>query len=191
MIDAASKLVAEVGYENLTVRAVANRLDVSHMAIYRHVRDKDDLVFEVADRIIARSFRPRRDHSDWRRWTMDAAHRLRALMQREPVVLYSVLSHPIAMHPAGMRARNSYLEAVRAAFDDERAWRIVGAVLSYTVGFTALEAARASWMARHPDQWSELDEMGTILRPPGVGPVGSDEQFDYGLRMLLDGIPKP
>jgi AcrR family transcriptional regulator len=52
VIDAAAGLVAEPGYAGLTMRALARRCGVPTMTLYRHVRDKEDLLGALADRVL-------------------------------------------------------------------------------------------------------------------------------------------
>jgi AcrR family transcriptional regulator len=48
LLDAAIRLIAEVGPTAFTLREVARRAGVSHNAPYRHFRDRDDLMAAVA-----------------------------------------------------------------------------------------------------------------------------------------------
>ena len=52
VIDAAFALVEEHGVEHLSMRTLGASLGVEGMAIYRHVRDKDDLLDAVAARLL-------------------------------------------------------------------------------------------------------------------------------------------
>ncbi|MCU1337239.1 MAG: TetR family transcriptional regulator [Bryobacterales bacterium] len=48
LLEAAIRLIAEVGPAGFTLREVARRAGVSHNAPYRHFRDRDDLMAAVA-----------------------------------------------------------------------------------------------------------------------------------------------
>ena len=48
LLDAAIRLIAEVGPAGFTLREVARRAGVSHNAPYRHFQDRDDLMAAVA-----------------------------------------------------------------------------------------------------------------------------------------------
>jgi AcrR family transcriptional regulator len=52
IIDAASRLAATSGAEALTVRRLGRELGADPTAVYRHFRDRDEIVLEVADRLI-------------------------------------------------------------------------------------------------------------------------------------------
>lgn len=62
----ARKMIDEVGVDKLTMRAVAARLDVSAMALYHHVEDKDELLRLVGDDILRSIELPDPDSGDWR-----------------------------------------------------------------------------------------------------------------------------
>ena len=49
----ATNIVKAGGYEEMTIRSLAAGLGVSPMSLYQHVRDKDDLIDEVVDRLLA------------------------------------------------------------------------------------------------------------------------------------------
>jgi AcrR family transcriptional regulator len=59
IVSAARSIVEAEGFDSLTMRRVALELDRSPMAIYRHVRDKDQLLVSLLDRLAAEITRPR------------------------------------------------------------------------------------------------------------------------------------
>jgi AcrR family transcriptional regulator len=52
ILDAARDILAREGYEGLSMRKVARRIDYSPTAIYLHFRDRDDLVFCVCEQLM-------------------------------------------------------------------------------------------------------------------------------------------
>ena len=62
----AKSMINEVGVEKLTMRAVAARLDVSAMALYHHVEDKDELLRLVGDDVLGHIELPDPESGDWR-----------------------------------------------------------------------------------------------------------------------------
>jgi AcrR family transcriptional regulator len=72
----------EIGFESLTMAAVASRLGVATAALYRYVTDRDDLVVAAADRLFASA--PPVTGDDWR-----------AVLVREVELRWdSLISHP-------------------------------------------------------------------------------------------------
>jgi AcrR family transcriptional regulator len=59
IVDAARAVIEAEGVERLTMRRIADKVGSSPMAIYRHVRDKDELLVAVLDRLVAELPRPR------------------------------------------------------------------------------------------------------------------------------------
>ncbi|MDL4813498.1 TetR/AcrR family transcriptional regulator [Actinomadura opuntiae] len=58
IVDAAARIVGREGSAALSMRKVADELGSAPMSIYRHVRDKDELLVLVLDRIVAGLPRP-------------------------------------------------------------------------------------------------------------------------------------
>lgn len=63
--------VLEVGFERLTVAAVARQLGVAAGGLYRYVNDRDDLVIAAADRLFATM--PRSTATEWTTFLRDEA----------------------------------------------------------------------------------------------------------------------
>lgn len=54
ILDAARELLVREGYEKLSMRRVAERIDYSPTAIYMHFRDKQELVFSLCEETFAK-----------------------------------------------------------------------------------------------------------------------------------------
>ena len=54
ILDAARELLVRDGYENLSMRRVAERIDYSPTAIYLHFKDKQELVFSLCEETFAK-----------------------------------------------------------------------------------------------------------------------------------------
>ncbi|BBZ27311.1 hypothetical protein MMAD_16060 [Mycolicibacterium madagascariense] len=89
----AMEMIDEVGVEKLTMRAVAARLDVSAMALYHHVEDKDELLRLVGDDVLGHVELPDPDSGDWRELfvstSMAAVDALLEVRGLSPVLLTS------------------------------------------------------------------------------------------------------
>jgi len=175
----AAKAEIEAGrYEQMTVRKLAARLGVSPMSLYRHVRDKEDLLNEVVDRMLAEIWQPKTDAGDAWAWLMEAADRLRKFLVEQPAALHVFLSHPVTS-PAAIARMRSILGVMRAAgLDEPAARRLYAVVHTYILGFAALEASRARWLAAH----DEIADPDAAWLAAMTGP----QQFSDGLAALLD-----
>jgi AcrR family transcriptional regulator len=53
ILDAARDILVREGYEGLSMRKVAEKIDYSPTAIYLHFKDRDDLLFHVSEQLMA------------------------------------------------------------------------------------------------------------------------------------------
>jgi AcrR family transcriptional regulator len=179
IIDAAVKIVRAGGYEEMTIRGLAAELGVAPMSLYRHIRDKDDLLDEVVDRLLAQAWRPSAPGGDWQEWVVEAAAKLRTFLVSQPAALHVYLRHPV-VSPAAVERMGAMMDVLRGTgADEETARRAYGALHTYTIGFAALEASRAGWA---PDD-GEVSDLAQQLAA-----YTTTEQFMDGLRYLLGGI---
>lgn len=179
VVEAATQVVRSGGYEEMSIRSLAAELGVAPMSLYRHVRDKDDLLDEVVDRLLARAWRPRADPGDWRPWVTEAANRLRRFLVTQPAGLHVYLQHPV-VSPAAIDRMNAMMSVLRDALGEEDDARdAYGAIHTFTIGFAALEASRSGWKGR---------DSGTDDLAHQLAAFSTPRQFDKGLEYLLEGI---
>src|SRR5207253_9006720 len=60
LVDSALELINEEGLEGLSMRALADRLEVKASSLYWHVRDRGELLELLAESMLERVGRPRR-----------------------------------------------------------------------------------------------------------------------------------
>ena len=179
VIDAAMTVVRRGDSEQMTIRSLAAELGVAPMSLYRHVRDKDDLLDEVLDRLLAPAWRPRVGQDPWHRWMTEAADRLRRLLVAEPAALHVYLRHPV-VSPAALERMELMIGVLRSAgLDEEEANSAYAAIQTYTIGFAALEASRERWRSPH----EAVDPIARTLAS-----YATPSQFAVGLRYLLDAV---
>ena len=179
IIQAAVKIVRAGGYEEMTIRSLAAELGVAPMSLYRHIRDKDDLLDEVVDRLLAKAWRPSAAEGDWQEWVIEAAANLRTFLVSHPAALHVYLRHPV-VSPAAAERMDAMIDVLRGTgADEETARRAYGALHTYTIGFAALEASRA----RSAPATEEVSSLAQQLAA-----YTTTDQFMNGLRYLLEGI---
>jgi AcrR family transcriptional regulator len=179
IILAAVKVVRVGGYEQMTIRGLAGDLGVAPMSLYRHIRDKDDLLDEVVDRLLAAAWRPTAAGDDWQAWVIEAAARLRHFLVTQPAALHVHLRHPV-VSPAAIERMDAMMDVLRrTGADEETARRAYGAVHTYTIGFAALEASRARGTPDNTDAGNLAQQLAAYT---------TAGQFMDGLHYLLDGI---
>lgn len=179
IVDAAVRIVEAGGYQEMSIRSLAAELGVAPMSLYRHIRDKDDLLDEVADRLLARVWRPAAGEDDWQTWLIEAAANLRRFLVTRPAALHVYLRHPV-VSAAAVERMDAVMGVLRRTGLDEAAARSAyGAVHTYTIGFAALEASRSGWESGNGDVSGLARQLAAYT---------SARQFMQGLRYLLEGI---
>ena len=169
------------GYESLTLRNLAAEMGVAPMTIYHYVKSKDDLLDEVVDRMLARAWRPAAKlEKGWRPWVAEAAERFRQFLVDEPAALHVYLTHPVVSAQAQVRMAEMLEALRRSGLDEPAARRAYAALHTYTIGFAALQASRASWEP----------EPGTNSLALQLAAYTTARQFNEGLSYVLEGIER-
>ena len=129
ILDAALALVDREGLEALSMRRLAQELDVWPMSLYRYFHDKEELVAALAEAAANDINLPART-ATWREQMRELLGQARAIFERHPGSL-----SPHDAGPAAARVRDAGLWVLdRAGFESaaaDRAWR---ALLAYTAG---------------------------------------------------------
>jgi AcrR family transcriptional regulator len=125
------------GLEALTMGAVAARVGVTPMALYRHVANKADLLDGIVELLLTEfPPPPAAACADRLSWLAGA---IRTSAQRHPGVFPLLLQRP-ATTPAARRARDSvYLALKEAGVDEERLAQTERLVSTAILGFAASE----------------------------------------------------
>jgi AcrR family transcriptional regulator len=181
VIEQAVEIAASRGSEALSIRSLAAELNVSPMALYRHVANKTDLLDEVVNRFFADRWEPDAPRQDWRAWLIEAADRLRGFLVEQPAALHVYLRRPV-LTSTSVHRMQACVDVLQVALgDEERARNGYAAVQTYTIGFAALEAARASspYSARKQSASALGRELASYTSP---------ERFRAGLELLIAGM---
>ncbi len=140
VLEAALSVAERDGLERLSMRLLARDLGVSTMALYRHVRNKDDLLDGLVKRLLGELELP--DESlPWDERLRRLAREVRALAHRRPE-LFGLLLRRRAVGQDATRAREAALRALRdAGLESKAAERMERLLSTLVLGFALSEAA--------------------------------------------------
>jgi TetR/AcrR family transcriptional regulator, tetracycline repressor protein len=193
-------LVDEAGLEGLTTRALGQRLGVDSTAVYRHFRDKEELLGALADHIMGSASPPPGDDGDG---SLRGQLRGACLAMRRALLAHPAMTAIVVRRPprgTGAWAATEHVLGLlrQAGRSDQDAARAYQALLSYTLGHALLEAPYAALDAEQAAAELAASRLGQASLPasryPNTAAVaphlyGSlEEQFSYGLDRLLDGL---
>jgi AcrR family transcriptional regulator len=84
ILEAGLTLIKQNGIENLTMRTLAQALDVAPMSLYSHVKDKDDLLVGVAQIVFERIRFNLNENASWEQQLMSWMKDLHSQLQEFP-----------------------------------------------------------------------------------------------------------
>jgi AcrR family transcriptional regulator len=193
-------VIAQDGVEALTMRTLAARLGVVPGALYRHVRNKEQLQDLVLDGVLAEVDYGVDPSMPWGERIKLLAHRLRTVLEDHPGVA-GLLKTRDPLGPHSLALAEAFLAPLHAAgFPDREAGLAFFLVVDYTVGF-AVSSPRTSvneQRVRDAAIRSQLHEFFRSLPPdrfPTLVALGKHvwldnrgERFTAGLDVLVDGL---
>lgn len=87
IIDEAIKIADKEGLSELSMRKLAEKLDVEAMSLYHHIKNKDELIAEMVDSVVP-SIEPIEVCDDWKD----------AMRKRADIMRATLIKHPWAAH---------------------------------------------------------------------------------------------
>lgn len=193
IVDAA----CELGIENLTMAAVAERLGVTHQSLYGWVQDRDELIDLVSDRFIRRIeiLRPF-DPADWRDSLRAYANELRRLAEETPGFAAAGIGRFRATDGFVKLNHDFVLMLTDVGFDSPMAQRIYDTLNTTLLGWVCREDALRSDRISAPtggvgDFGTGLTRASVVVLALGELDSDSDERFEFYLHTLLAGLPDP
>ena len=199
IIEEALALLEEDGAGSLSMRRLAERLDVAPMALYTYVRGKDDLIDGLIDQVYAGLELDPGNQGDWTEQLAKLSQAIRAHLLAHPAVVPLAVQQP-GLGPNGLRLGEAIYSVLRpAGFSDQVVVGTVYALLTYILGFVALEVPRAGtdlqtsddfvrrllayFSALPPEEFSHHVELAPLLAR-----FSTDDQFQFGIRTFLAGL---
>jgi TetR/AcrR family tetracycline transcriptional repressor len=181
VVEAATAILDSYGIADLTMRRLARELDVSPGALYWHFANKQQLLGAVADRILER-VAPDADSLGWRERIVAVCSGLRdaLLSHTDGAELVSASFAAGQSHGTADILARLGAAAAEAGVEPAHAELTARTVVYYVLGFTADEQSRLQWDAAG----AALPDQQSMLRPS----ADPSSRFDFGLRLLIDGI---
>jgi AcrR family transcriptional regulator len=198
IVGAALEIVDEVGAD-FSMRLLADRLGSGTATLYRHFAGKDEVMVYVVDRILGevdiKTDADTLGGTTWQQAIARGASAFSEVLQSHPNALPLLVSQ-VPVGPNALRNRERSLAVLLACgFRLDLAARAYTAVAHYVVGFAIQQRAPGTPQrqdaAKLRDFYRALDANtypATVAAADELTSVPLDEEFRFGLQLVLDGI---
>ncbi|WP_167569066.1 TetR/AcrR family transcriptional regulator C-terminal domain-containing protein [Brevibacillus migulae] len=201
ILETALQLLDEIGLKELSMRKIADKLQVKTASLYYHVKDKEELMQLLSDRISREMVWPDKSLS-WQEQIYQWAGEFRKVLlsHRDAVELFH---QTIAMgYERLTQIEKLYHLLVSAGFSDPHVPWIASMLKNYVQGFAAEEAQlqiiarnRHSTFEELGEQYDQFYRQLPEERFPNMIRLAShttksdwEKEFHFGLSVLIDGF---
>ena len=199
VLDTAMAMADEGGIEAISMRRLAQALGVEAMSLYHYAASKDDILAGIAD-IVVRQIRLPAADGDWKLAIRACAISAHDVLRAHPWACNLLMSGD-----GILPSRLALIDAILARLEDaqlpgETLDLAYHALDSHILGFTLWEAGYSRGLRNVP-----VGDLDTLVRSVGLSPyphlvahaawhldpsrAGHTPEFEFGLDLILDGIP--
>jgi AcrR family transcriptional regulator len=202
IVDAALAITRAEGLDAVTMRRVAAELDTGAASLYVYVRNRDELVRLMMDRVAGAVPRVAPEPQRWREQVHDLMRRLREALEAHPG-LASVLTGDVPTTENVLAGAESLLGILLAGgiASQDAAWAVDILMLIVTATATEADIRRAAGLttdADRDDAVAQIRDTFTGLSPTRFPLLVShaselvagagDERFRFAIDTFLDGL---
>jgi TetR/AcrR family tetracycline transcriptional repressor len=200
IIDAAMETFAEVGYDGLSMRRVAARLDAQAGSLYYHVRNKDALIGLMADRLTGRAYDAGTSalgglaaDAGWRSRIEVQASTLRAVMLAQPGGALLLARSPGLLTEAALALMERLLQTLADAGVPAADLAVAAdTLLGFVTGYVLQEQSTGEPPGLEPVEIDALLKRFPLVArgaETGTGVLPHpDTEFLRGVRFLCGGV---
>ncbi|WNI23509.1 TetR/AcrR family transcriptional regulator C-terminal domain-containing protein [Streptomyces sp. ITFR-16] len=200
IVDAGMAVFAEVGYQNLSMRQVADRLDTHAGSLYYHVRGKDELLNLMADQVCRRAYDAGTEAlaalppaAPWQDHIAAQAAALRLSIKQHPGGAQLLAESPGTLSTGALSLMERLLRTLLdAGLPADHCAVAADTLLSHVTGFVLQEQNQpATPPAVTAERYAELCERFPLLMSPSTPRLSQDEKFTRSIRLLCTGFAVP
>jgi AcrR family transcriptional regulator len=197
VLEAGVVLAHAEGIGAMSMRRLGRELGVEAMSLYNHVRNKDDLLDGMLDRVAGEIELPDGD-PDWRHHARRRAISAHTMLMRHPWAA-ALWTARLSLGPARMRYMDSALRSLReAGFSPGLLDRTYHTIENHIVGHALqalgfpldqdeMAAVGESFLRAFPS--ADYPDLAAHIRHHLEHPAEGDE-FEFGLDLILDGLER-
>ena len=190
VVDRAIEIAQAEGEHGLTMRGVANACDVTPMALYHHVENKEALLTAIVDRVVSDAIQDLDvDGADWRAELTDFTCRFRHGFITHPTAAQVFLRRPILSETLALCTELMFAAFERAGLSDRQIAEATDAVVLLLMGSIANDLTRPPEIRYQLTEHLDADQAPRLSR--GIDDYSQrdgEERFRQALDWLLDGL---
>ncbi|MFF0411725.1 TetR/AcrR family transcriptional regulator [Kitasatospora sp. NPDC004745] len=197
IVAAGMAVFAEVGYHNLSMRQVADRLDAHAGSLYYHVRGKDELLALMADRVCRQAYDAGTEAltslpptATWQDRIEAQATTLRHAIRRHPGGALLLAESPGVLSTGGLSLMERLLRTLLdAGLPEAHCGIAADTLLSHATGFVLQEQNQpASPPAVTAERYADLCARFPLIMGGAMPRLTQDEKFTRSIRQLCTGF---
>ncbi|MDO5745964.1 MAG: helix-turn-helix domain-containing protein [Micrococcaceae bacterium] len=201
IVAASLKLLQGGGSNTLSFRKLGSALDVDPTAIYRHFRNKDELILAIADSLMVSALDGFEPHADWLETIRDLMHRSRRVYMAHPEAAVLGVTR-VTRRSGEMQIVEQILAALfRAGFQAQEAARLYRVIDDLNLAFAGLDAAfrilphaeqekdTGAWS----NEYSQVDEENfpsIAAAAQELPDIDEDPTYELAVDLLLESIAR-
>ncbi|MDH6706473.1 TetR/AcrR family tetracycline transcriptional repressor [Kitasatospora sp. MAA19] len=196
IVDAGMAVFAQVGYHNLSMRQVADRLDAHAGSLYYHVRGKDELLTLMADRVCRQAYDAGTEAlaalpptATWQDRIDVQAATLRHSIRQHPGGALLLAESPGVLSPGGLSLMERLLRTLLdAGLPAAHCGTAADTLLSHATGFVLQEQNQPPTPAVSAELYAELCAQFPLIMGGLIPRLGQDEKYAQSIRLLCTGF---
>ncbi|MFE2407357.1 TetR/AcrR family transcriptional regulator [Kitasatospora sp. NPDC059408] len=197
IVDAGMAVFAEVGYQNLSMRQVADRLDAHAGSLYYHVRGKDELLALMADRVCRAAYDAGTEalaalpaDATWQHRVEAQATTLRRSIKQHPGGAQLLAESPGMLSPGALSLMERLLRTLLdAGLPADHCATAADTLLSHATGFVLQEQNQpATPPPVTAELYADLCERFPLVMGPLIPRISQDEKYTRSIRLLCTGF---
>jgi TetR/AcrR family tetracycline transcriptional repressor len=183
-LEVALDIVDNEGIDSLSIRRLAERLNVNGASLYHHFENKEEIVVGAAKLALEEVRTPQTHDEPWQIWIMRNARQLRQALREHPDLIPVMLRRePLGIGVVQLDATVTLLE--REGVPIGAIAPLITALELFAIG-SALHEARAEGTSTGKDiDPTRTPNLGRALEQASVS---ADDIFDLVCRQIIDGV---
>lgn len=188
VVDRAVEIAQAEGERGLTMRAVADACQVTPMALYHHVENKEALLTAIVDRVVADSIADFGSEVDWRVGLTEFLARFRQGFLDSPTAAQVFLRRPV-LSPAMARCTELMFAAFeQAGLSGDQPAEATDAAVLLVMGSIANDLTRPNEVRRELVGHLDTDDTRLSAAIDAYSARDGDQRFRKSFGWLLDGL---